>query len=106
MFTSKIRAAATQAGVAVKFARSSDAALADMRAETPTLVIFDLDNPRTTPLDVVAAMKADPALTAIPTLGFASHVHVDAIAAARKAGVAEVLPRSAFTARLPEIVAR
>ena len=106
MFTSKIKTAATQLGVAVTFARSSERALAEMRAQTPALVIFDLNNPRVDPLGTVAAMKADAALTNIPTLAFASHVQTDAIAAAREAGVDEVLARSAFTARLGELLLR
>ena len=104
MFTSKIRTAATQLGVPVAFARSSDAAIADMRRSAPAMVILDLNNPRTDPLGTVAKMKADPALAAIPTVGFASHVQTDVIDAARQAGVGEVMARSAFTQRLPEIL--
>jgi CheY-like chemotaxis protein len=106
MITSKIRTAASRLGVSIAFARSSQAALADMRAKAPALVILDLDNARTDPLGTVREMKADSALAGIPTMGFASHVHVDAIAAARLAGVDDVLPRSAFATRLPDILAR
>jgi PleD family two-component response regulator len=106
MFTSKIRAAANGTGVPVAFARSSSAALAEMKKSAPTLVIFDLDNPRTDPIGTVAAMKADQTLASIPTVGFVSHVHADLIDRARQAGVSDVLARSAFTAQLPEILAR
>ena len=106
MFTSKIKTAASQLGVPIAFARSSPAALADMRKAPPGLVILDLDNPRTDPLGIVASMKADAALSSIPTLGFVSHVHTELIEAARRAGVGEVLARSAFSERLPEILAR
>jgi CheY-like chemotaxis protein len=106
MFTSKIRAAASRLGVPVAFVRSSPAALADMRANPPALLILDLDNARMDPLGTVRAMKAESALAAVPTMGFASHVHVDVIDAARQAGVDDILARSAFTARLPEILAR
>jgi PleD family two-component response regulator len=106
MFSSKIKTTATQLGVAVAFARSSAGALEQMRKETPTLVIFDLNSARTGPLETVAAMKADPALAAIPTIGFVSHVQAELIDAARTAGVGEVLARSAFTMRLPEILGR
>jgi PleD family two-component response regulator len=105
MFTSKIKTAAGQLGVPVGFARSSDAALAEMRKNRPDLVILDLNSPRTDPLGTVAAMKADPSLADVPTVGFASHVQTDVIAAARSAGVGEVMARSAFTMRLPEILA-
>lgn len=106
MFTSKIKLAATQLGVPVTFARSSDAALADMRKHSPALVILDLNNPRTDPLGTLAAMKGDAALAGISTVGFVSHVDTGAIEAARRAGIGEVLARSAFTQRLPEILAR
>ena len=106
MFTSKIKTAASQLDVSVTFARSSEAALAEMRTRAPSLVIFDLNNARVDPLGTLAAMKRDPALAAIPTMGFASHVQVDVINAARQAGVDEVLARSAFTQRLAEILTR
>jgi PleD family two-component response regulator len=106
MFTSKIKGAAVHLGVPITFARSADAALTGMRASPPKLVILDLNNPRTDPLGTVGQMKADPLLSGIPIVGFASHVQTDVIDAARKAGVDDVLARSAFTQRLPEILAR
>jgi len=104
MFTSKIKTTAQQVGVDVAFVRSSDAALTGMRMKAPALVILDLNNSRTDPLGTVAAMKGDPALASIPTLGFVSHVQAELIDAARAAGVDDVLARSAFTARLAEIL--
>ncbi len=106
MFTSKIKTAAAQLGVDVAFARSSSGAIDQMRAHAPSLVILDLNNPRIDPLGTVAEMKRDPALASIPTVGFASHVQTDIINAARQAGVDEVLARSAFTMKLPEILGR
>jgi PleD family two-component response regulator len=104
MFTSKIRAAATQAGVTLMFARSSEGALGEIRKQTPSLVIFDLNNPRTDPIGTVTAMKKDAALASIPTVGFVSHVDSTVIAAARSAGVGEVMARSTFTERLSQIL--
>jgi CheY-like chemotaxis protein len=106
MFTSKIKATARQLGVDVAFPRSRDAALGAMRASAPALVVFDLNNPRTDPLGTVAAMKSDATLSSIPTVGFVSHVQTDLIESARSAGVDEVLARSAFTARLADILSR
>ena len=57
-------------------------------------------------MGIVEAMKADPALARIPTVGFASHVQTEVIEAARRAGVGEVMARSAFTQRLPELLVR
>lgn len=105
MFTSKIRAAASQSKAELRFARSAAAALAEMRQSPPALVILDLDNPRTDPLGLVASMKDDPALSAVTTLGFVSHVKTDLIDAARRAGVTEILPRSAFASQLAQILA-
>jgi PleD family two-component response regulator len=106
LFTSKMRSTAKQTGTTLGVARTRDAALAEMRANRPAMVIFDLDNPRTDPLGIVADMKGDPALADIPTVGFVSHVHTELIDAARKAGVSEVMARSMFAERLPQILAR
>jgi PleD family two-component response regulator len=104
MFTSKIRTTASQLGAEVMIVRSSPAALDAMRRNPTSLVILDLNSPRTDPLGTVAAMKLEPALAAIPTVGFVSHVQTDLIDAARKAGVGEVMARSAFTSRLADIL--
>ena len=106
MFSSKIKTAANQLGVALTFARSAEGALTAMRNAAPSLVIFDLNNARINPLGIVAAMKEDAALASIPTLGYASHVQTDVINAAREAGVGEVLARSAFATQLGDILKR
>jgi len=106
MFSSRIKTAANQLGVDLRFSRSVDGAIETMRKNPTTLVLFDLDNQRLDPLAVVAAMQTDPALASIPTLGYASHVHTDVINAARRAGVGDVLARSAFTQQLGDILTR
>src|SRR5262245_42050054 len=103
MFASKIKTAANQLGVPVVFARSKEAALDEMRKGAPTRVIFDLNSARTDPLGIVGAMKQDPALASLPTIGFVSHVRADIINAARQAGVDEVMARSACKEELAEI---
>jgi CheY-like chemotaxis protein len=105
MFRSKIKSTAQQAGVTTVFAGSRDAALASMRQHMPALVILDLNNPRTDPLGTVSAMKNDPSLASIRTVGYVSHVDVATIDAARAAGVDEVLAKSAFVTKLPELLA-
>jgi CheY-like chemotaxis protein len=106
MFTSKIKTSASHLGVTIAFARSADAALAAMTSTPPSLVILDLNNVRADPLGLVASMRANPALAAIPTVGFVSHVQTDLINAARAAGVGEVMARSAFVTQLGEILQR
>jgi CheY-like chemotaxis protein len=104
MFSSRISTAARQMGIELSFARSSDDLLSQARAKNPELIIFDLNATRMDPIGAIAALKADDALRAITTLGFVSHVDSDIISAARAAGIDEVLARSAFSARLAEIL--
>jgi CheY-like chemotaxis protein len=104
MFTSKIKTTAQLLGVPLLFARSRDSALAEMRRDAPSLVILDLNAKGTDPIGTLAAMHGDPQLSAIPTIGFVSHVQTALIDAAREAGVGDVMARSAFTARLADII--
>lgn len=104
LFTSKIRSAAKSAGVRLTVARTVESALEGMRQQTPSLVILDLTTPRIDMLGIVAAMKADPALAHVPTLGFAGHTQTELFEAARKAGIGDVLTRGAFAERLPDLL--
>jgi PleD family two-component response regulator len=70
----------------------------------PQLAIFDLNSRRVDPLATIAALKADSELAGVRTLGFVSHVQTEIIDAARRAGIDEVLARSAFSARVGEIL--
>jgi PleD family two-component response regulator len=106
MFTSKIRSAATQLGVTVTFARSRDAALVAIRDQRPSLVILDLNSSAADPLGLLAAVRSDSAIQHTPTVGFVSHVQAELVDAARAAGIGEVMARSAFTQRLPELLER
>ncbi len=105
MFSSKLRNAAKAVNAPLSFFRSVDSALAEMRARTPMLVIFDLNNPRIDALAIVAAMKNEPSLASVSTIGFSQHTATEDIAAARAAGVQQVLARGAFFERLPELLA-
>ncbi|HEX5475256.1 MAG TPA: hypothetical protein VFX12_11390 [Vicinamibacterales bacterium] len=104
LFSSKIRATAKGLGIDVRFARTPDDILAQARALRPTLAIFDLNSIKADPLATIAALKRDADAAGVRTIGFASHVHTDLIAAARAAGADEVLPRSAFAGRLADIL--
>ena len=105
LFSSKIKSVAGHLGIPVSLARSAQVALDAMRQTTPALVILDLTTPRIDALGIVAAMKADPTLEAIPTLAFAGHTQTDLFDKARQAGVGSILTRGAFAEHLPEIVA-
>ena len=100
MMASKIRSAAAAAGTEVRFARSAASLLDEARATRPDLVILDLDDRLVDPLEALAALRSDPALASLRVLGFVSHVRADRIAAARQAGIDEVLARSAFATGL------
>jgi DNA-binding NarL/FixJ family response regulator len=104
LFSSKIRASAKHAGVDLLFARTPADVLARARSDRPSLVIVDLDCAKVDPVATISAMKSDAALAGLPILAFASHVHAALIAAARRAGAEQVLPRSAFAANLGDIL--
>lgn len=104
MFSVKISTAAKAVGAEVYFERSADMIVARVREKQPSLVIFDLNSAKLRPLEAIVALKTDPELTRIRTLGYVSHVQTDTIEAARRAGVDQVLARSAFSDRLGEIL--
>ena len=104
MLQSRVSAAAKASGVAVRFAGSEEAAFAGA-AEGPALILVDLNGRRTNPVPFVARLKADAALSRIRVVGFVSHVDDATIAAARAAGIDEVLARGAFISQLPAILA-
>jgi CheY-like chemotaxis protein len=103
-FSIKISTAAKALGVDVYFERAAEHVLETICSKQPRLVIFDLNSAKLRPLDAIAAVKADPALAACRTLGYVSHVDGETTAAARKAGVDQVLARSAFVERLGQIL--
>jgi len=106
MFSSKIRAAADASGADVRFARTAEEALSQARALRPALVLLDLNGAQLEPIETIGRLRADADLAGVRILGFVSHVQADVIAAARAAGIDEVLARSAFVSRLPGLLAR
>jgi CheY-like chemotaxis protein len=104
MFSVKISTAAKALGVDIYFERAGDQVVPRVREKQPTLVIFDLNSTRLRPMEAIAALKADPELNSIQTIGYVSHVQTDTIEAARRAGIDQVLARSAFSDRLGEIL--
>ena len=104
LFSVKISTTAKAVGADVYFERTAGMAVTRVKEKQPSLVIFDLNSARLDPLRVIAQLKSDPATRRIKTLGFVSHVDADAIAAARHAGIDEVLARSAFAERLAAIL--
>ena len=104
LFRSKIRATAKHTGVDVTFARTAAEVLEQARTSKPSLLILDLNSAALEPIETLAALKADAELAGIRTLGFVSHVDTARIQAAREAGAAQVMARSAFAGQLAEIL--
>ena len=104
LFSSKIRTVAKQAGVEITFTRTPEEIIAQSRELKPAMVIFDLNSAKADPVNTVAALKNDPDLATIRTVGFVSHVDSSTIAAARRAGVDEVMARSTFAGNLAAIL--
>jgi CheY-like chemotaxis protein len=103
-FASKIRGTAEQLGVAVKFARTADALAEAARRDLPSLIICDLHSQKVDPNELAKLLKADEQLRSIPLVGFFSHVQTELQREAEQAGFDQVLPRSAFTKHLSEIL--
>lgn len=103
-FASKIRGTAEQVGTRVQFVRSIPAAIEKARDEAPALIIADLNASCCDALELARALKGDEALSGVPLLGFFSHIQTDLQQAATAAGYDRVLPRSAFTKNLGQIL--
>lgn len=102
-FASKIRGTAQALNVTVEFSRTAVALFDAAKLEVPSLIILDLEAD-SDPLALAARLKEDEQLRGVPLVGFLSHVRADLQQQARAAGVDHVLPRSAFTSRLPDIL--
>jgi CheY-like chemotaxis protein len=103
-FASKIRGTAEELGVTVNFTRHVDATIEAARRDRPSLIICDLHSQRVDPMEVARRLKADDRLCSITLLGFFSHVQTRVQRQAEEAGFDQVMPRSAFTRHLSEIL--
>ena len=100
--SARIHATAKALGVEVVDVKPDDL-LAWCREAKPDLVILDLHGAGD-PIERARALKADPATRDIPLVGFYSHVDEVVRRAAGEAGIDRVMPRSAFTARLADLL--
>jgi CheY-like chemotaxis protein len=103
-FASKIRGTAEQLNITADFARSADALFDTAKADVPSLIILDLHSENIEPFALAARLKADEQLRRVPLVAFYSHVRTELRQRAESAGIDQVLPRSAFTKRLPQIL--
>jgi len=90
IFGARLQETARRLQVDLAFGRSPEDATALTKARRPTLVILDLQSEACHPLETIRRIKEDP----------------DVRTAAAEAGCDELLPRSAFSARLAEILQR
>jgi CheY-like chemotaxis protein len=104
MFLSRIREAARAHGLEVTGVRTVTDLLAACR-DVPRLVIMDLDRARPPASEALEALRAEPALSGLPVVGFFSHVHPERARQAREAGCTRALPRSAFVQELDALLA-
>jgi CheY-like chemotaxis protein len=105
-FGSKLQETASRLDVTLTLVRPAQDLAAIIREHRPALVIVDLQADAFRPIETIRAIKADPGLQATRMLGYFAHVRDDLKAAAAEAGCDELLPRSAFSARLAEILRR
>lgn len=105
IFTSKVTGTASALGFKVVVAGQVAQALAQIARWSPRVVFVDL---------AAGDLAASPALLqcqeacgpGVPFLAFGSHVDVEALAEAARAGCDPVMPRSRFTAELPALIRR
>jgi CheY-like chemotaxis protein len=103
-FAAKIRGTAEQIGLEVYFTKTVEAAIEKARVDSPRLIIADLHSAKLDPFALATELKMDESLRRIPLIGFFSHVQMELQTRAEEAGFDKVMPRSAFSKRLPEIL--
>jgi CheY-like chemotaxis protein len=107
-FAAKIQETARKLNVKVEFAKG-EKDLADRMLqngeEKPSLIIFDLNNANAKPLTLIPKLKAK-LKKGTSIIGFLSHVQGDLKQKAHEVGCDMVLPRSAFSQNLPNLLRR
>jgi hypothetical protein len=108
-FQAKISETARKLGIKVEFIKGdkdSVARILDLpENEKPTLLVFDLNNANAKPLALIPKMRTK-LKKATSIVGFLSHLQGDLKAKAVEAGCDTVMPRSAFSQSLPNLLRR
>jgi PleD family two-component response regulator len=104
-FSAKINEAAKRAGVSVEYATTESAVL-EKAQSLPMLIIFDLNLESARPLELITRLKADAELKQISVIGYLSHIQAELKQQAQETGCDMVMPRSAFSLNLPQILKR
>lgn len=108
-FYAKINETTRKLGVKVTFMKNDKDAIAELLAleeeNRPGLIVFDLNNASTKPLTLIPKLKAKfKRHTSI--IGFMSQLQGELRAKAVEAGCDTVMPRSAFSQNLPNLLRR
>jgi CheY-like chemotaxis protein len=106
-FMAKIQETARKLNVKVQFIKTEKDLLDHIKQngdEKPSLIIFDMNNANAKPLTLIPKLKTKLKKTSI--IGFLSHVQGDLKQKAHEVGCDMVLPRSAFSQNLPQLLRR
>jgi CheY-like chemotaxis protein len=104
-FASRIRSTAEALGRHILLVKTAADLLRQAESISPALIILDLNSERLDPIKSIEELKSRAELSGLPIIGFLSHVQTDLKKSAEEAGCDYVMPRSAFTQRLPELLA-
>lgn len=107
-FSAKIQEVARKLNVKVEFVKTEkDLAerITSNGEEKPSLIIFDLNNVGAKPLTLIPKLKSK-LKKGTSIIGFLSHVQGDLKLKAQEAGCDMVVPRSAFSQNLPQLLRR
>jgi hypothetical protein len=108
-FLAKIQEAARKLGVKVEFVKGDKETLTRLtdtdEAERPKLLVFDLNNLNAKPLTLIPKFKAK-LKKATSIIGFLNHLQGELKAKAVDVGCDTVMPRSAFSQSLPNLLRR
>ena len=107
-FMAKIQETARKLNVKVEFVKSDKDIAEKMHQngeEKPSLIIFDLNNANAKPLTLIPKLKSK-LKKGTSIIGFLSHVQGDLKQKAHEVGCDMVLPRSAFSQNLPQLLRR
>jgi DNA-binding NarL/FixJ family response regulator len=101
-FRSKVDAVAAAVGAEVQYASSLDAIASRCAQLHPSIILTDLSDAAFPAVDTLKQIRA--AAPRARVIGFASHVDLKPLKAAREAGYELALSRSEFTLRLPDLL--
>jgi CheY-like chemotaxis protein len=106
-FLAKIQETARKLNVKVEFVKTEKDIQQKVEAagEKPSLIIFDLNNHLANPLKTIPKLKKE-FKKETNILGFVSHIQGDLKLKAIEAGCDTVVPRSAFSQNLPNLLRR